>query len=120
MANATWTAAARERLLKRLAGRAFYVSLHTQPAQSSKEHEVVAPGYSAGGKIAQAPTVQVAGSSVKLQFHGSVVWPNSTIKARYGLLYTSEGTEMGLDFGEELASKQHEFVVDLSDLSIEM
>lgn len=64
MANATWTAAARERLLKRLAGRAFYVSLHTQPVRDSREHEVVAPGYSAGGKIVQAPTVQVSGASM--------------------------------------------------------
>jgi hypothetical protein len=117
------TTAFKEAMLQLLAGHDIKIALYDAGADLSfvtavytAADEVVAPGYTAGGKSLTGFTVAVDGQVAFATWDTPVVWPNSTITARGALLYDATDGDRALaviDFGHNVASTDDDFKVKL-------
>ncbi len=89
--------------------------LETPGETYSRTGEVKGPGYVAGGKDLPAPEYGAPEGSVWMTFSGSVVWPGSSIGARYAMIYNhrSKSVVHIEDFGKMKSSENDRFTVDL-------
>lgn len=81
--------------------------------------EVSGTGYTTGGKLlveTSAGFVKNGDGTVSLNALGDIVWTNSTITARYGVLYTKDNnTLIALyDFGGNMSSSNSDLVVSIN------
>lgn len=82
-------------------------------------HEVSGPGYTAGGATLSAKTINYNGTTntLTLDDTNDVVWSNSTLTARYAIIYGSTGTAATspligyIDFGENKVSEAGNFTI---------
>ena len=80
------------------------------------DDEVSGQGYQEGGKELEGFSIGSSGKAAWVNFDGPVVWPNSTITARYGLIYNSSrrfNAVAVIDLGTEKISSNGNFRVDL-------
>jgi len=61
--------------------------LETPGATYSRDQEVRGPGYMIGGKLLPAPEYGETAGAVWMTFSGDLVWPGSSITARYAVIY---------------------------------
>jgi len=77
-------------------------------------NQVTGSEYVAGGKVIPSTSIVQGGSAVWLA--GSVVWEDSTITARHGVIYNDDVDDIlvaSLDFGEDKSSVDGNFEVKL-------
>lgn len=81
----------------------------------SRTGEVKGPGYIAGGKDLPKAEYGASEKSVWMTFSGSIVWPGSSIAARYAMIYNhrSKALVHVEDFGKMKSSENDRFTVDL-------
>lgn len=81
----------------------------------SREGEVKGPGYITGGKDLPKPEYGATDSSIWMTFTGSIVWPGSSIGARYAMIYNhrSKAVVHVEDFMKMKSSENDRFTVDL-------
>jgi hypothetical protein len=81
----------------------------------SKSGEVKGPGYTGGGKDLPKAEYGASEKSVWMTFSGSVVWPGSSIAARYAMIYNhrSKAVVHVEDFGKLKSSENDRFTVEL-------
>jgi hypothetical protein len=88
-------------------------STHTQKSQVT--NEVSGTGYTAGGATLQNVSWNRSGGTVTFDAD-NVTWANSTITARYGIIYDDDATNdelcVCLDFGEDKTSSNGNFTVN--------
>lgn len=79
------------------------------------EDEVVGKGYSSGGKALTGARLVEDAAGVAVAWDSPVVWPASTIRARWAVIYdaASKLVRLRLDLGEVVASSNGAFRVDL-------
>lgn len=67
----------------------YKLSLYLElPGQTySRDAEVKGPGYTPGGKLLQKPQYGGSSEAVWMTFSGELVWPGSSITARYAVIY---------------------------------
>jgi hypothetical protein len=77
--------------------------------------EVKGPGYLAGGKDLPKPEYGSTDTSIWMTFSGSIIWPGSSIAARYAMIYNnrSKAVVHVEDLGKLKASENDRFTVDL-------
>src|SRR5437870_4514838 len=79
-------------------------------------NEATGAGYSAGGKDLSGFAIDSSGKTAWVDFESPVVWPASTIAARYGLIYNSTQGDKAvavLDFLVNKTSTTGNFTVEL-------
>jgi hypothetical protein len=114
------TPAILERILRKGTAGEYKVALYSGVVTRlaySLEGEVRGEGYYAGGLALSAPTYGHDGGSAWMRFTGSVVWRNSTIKAKSAMVYNAQTLDALLlvDFGAEISSTNDKFRVDMPD-----
>ncbi len=80
------------------------------------DHECAGEGYEAGGKVLEGFEVSASGKTAWLSFDGPVIWPRSTITARFGLIFNSSRRDNAvcvIDFMSDKTSTNGNFRVDL-------
>jgi hypothetical protein len=86
------------------------------------DYEVSATGYTEGGATLSSTSVSMASGVVSLSA-ADVAWTNSTITARYAVIYRVGDLESGehhlligyIDFGEDKSSSSGTFTIDFDD-----
>lgn len=81
-------------------------------------HEISGPGYKAGGLQVGGRVENWEGGTLQIKA-ANVVWPRSSIRARYGVMYRARGgVESGdeliccYDFGDNISSMNGPFTVE--------
>lgn len=99
------------------AGDLYKLALYLEaPGESyARKGEVKGPGYISGGKDLPAPEYGTTDTSVWMTFSGSVVWPGSSIAARYAMIY-NDRTKVAVHveaFDKLKSSENDRFTIDL-------
>ena len=92
---------------------------HTHEYKSSVTNEVTGTGYTAGGAALGSKTMTYDQANKRITLNaGEVVWPNSSITARYAVIYnatpTTDATRPVLgyvDFGQNMTSSNGDFKI---------
>lgn len=81
----------------------------------SRNGEVKGPGYVTGGKDLPKPEYGSSESHISMTFSGSIVWPGSSIGARYAMIYNhrSKAVVHVEAFDKLKSSENDRFTVDL-------
>ncbi len=86
--------------------------------KSSVTNEVTGTGYTAGGATLANKTITYTGSTNTIKLDADdITWSNSTITARYAVIYDDTGTDststlLGyIDFGEDQVSSAGSFTI---------
>ena len=89
--------------------------------KSDITNEVSGTNYTAGGKVIENRTITIDGTNHKATYDGDdVVWNDSTITARGGVIYKDTGTDSTspligyIDFGSDKESQNGDFTIQWS------